>query len=232
MKIRYLGHSAVAVEHQDTTVVVDPFMTGGPWVKTVPADLQPTTILLTHGHEDHVGDAVALSKKHNAPVVAMFELANRLAELGAEVVHCGLGGRIKHAWGWSKLVPAWHSSSFHGKYMGTPAGVVFEVGGRVFYHAGDTCIFSDMKLIAELYKPEIMFLPIGGAFTMDVFEAVKAIEFVSPRFAIPIHYNTFEAINQDPEEFRREVESRFSTRVQVMEPLDSWEIPSPVTSSR
>lgn len=227
MRVRYLGHSAFTVEHEGHVILTDPFLTGGP-VGEPPADLKPTSILLTHGHGDHVGDSVALSKKFKAPITAMFELANQLEAEGASVIHAGYGGRVKHDWGWSKLVPAWHSSSHGDKYAGNPAGIVFEVGGVVFYNAGDTCVFSDMKLIAELYKPEIFFLPIGGTYTMDVLEATKAVELVAPKFAIPLHYNTFPAIAQDPEEFRQAVESRTSTRVQIMKTRDVWEVPSTV----
>lgn len=229
MKLRYFGHSAFAVEHEGHVVLTDPFLSSGPAGK-IPEDLKPTSILLTHGHEDHVGDAVELSKKHGAPIMAMWELANMLEKEGAQVMQAGMGGRVKHPWGWSKLVQAHHSSTFGGKYTGTAAGIVFEIGGRVFYNTGDTCLFSDMKLISELYKPEIMLLPIGGTFTMDLFEAVKAVEFVQPRYAIPLHYNTFPPIEQDPEEFRREVEAKHPARVQVMKAMEAWDVPSTVSA--
>lgn len=229
MKLRYFGHSAFSIEHEGHVVLTDPFLSSGP-VGKIPEDLKPTSLMLTHGHGDHVGDAVELSKKHKVSVFAMFELSNLLEKEGALVTHGGFGGRVKHDWGWSKFVPAWHSSSYNDQYTGNPAGIVFEIGGRVFYNTGDTCVFSDMKLIAELYKPEIMLLPIGGTYTMDLFEAVKAVELVSPRFAIPVHYNTFPPIQQDPEEFRQAVESRLSTRVQVLKTLETWEVPSAVNA--
>lgn len=226
MRVQYFGHSAVAVQHGEHTVLVDPFLQGNPLLqgKAIPADLKPSTILLTHAHADHLGDAEALSKKHHAPVVAIFELGSYFEARGCQAMACSMGGRVQHPWGWSKLIPAFHSSSHEGKYLGMPCGVIFEIGGVTFYHAGDTCIFGDMKLFSELYRPQVAFLPIGGYFTMDIFEAVKAVELIQPEVVIPVHYNTFPPIQADPQDFRRQVESKTSARVQVMNALDTWEV--------
>ncbi len=225
MLVRYFGHSALAVEHGEHTVLVDPFLHGNPHLqgRSLPA-LKPTTILVTHAHSDHTGDAQELSRKHNAPVIATFELGSWLAEKGCPAIPCNMGGRIQQPWGWARLVPAFHSSSHDGKYLGMPCGVVFEVGGVTFYHAGDTSIFGDMKLLAELYRPQVAFLPIGGHFTMDIFEAVKAVELIQPEAVIPIHYNTFPPIKADAQEFRSQVEARTGARVLVMGALDTWEV--------
>ena len=225
MRDRYFGHSALAVEHGDHTVLVDPFLHGNPHLQGHPMpELKPTTILVTHAHSDHTGDAQSLSRKHQAPVVATFELGSWFAEKGCPAIPCNMGGRIRQPWGWARLVPAFHSSSHEGQYLGMPCGVVFEVAGVTFYHAGDTSVFGDMRLLAELYRPRVAFLPIGGHFTMDIQEAVKAVELIQPEVVIPIHYNTFPPIEADAQEFKRQVEARSDARVRIMAALDTWEV--------
>ena len=224
MKIRYFGHSAIAFETGSHCVAVDPFLTGNPLYGKMPENFAPTSIMLSHGHEDHVGDAVELSKKFDAPITAVFELANHMQSLGAKVNHCGLGGRVNQPWGWSKLVPAFHSSSYAGQYMGSAAGIILNFADHVVYFAGDTCLFSDMKLIAELYQPTIACLPMGGHFTMDIFEAVKAVEFIKPALVIPLHFGTWPPLSEDPQEFKRQVEAKGLSRVQVLKPDEVFEV--------
>jgi L-ascorbate metabolism protein UlaG (beta-lactamase superfamily) len=224
MKFHYYGHSVVGCANDQHSVLFDPFFTGNPSNGDVPEDLKPDTIILTHGHEDHVGDTESIAKAHGSKVVAVYELANFLGEKGLETVPCGLGGRVNHDWGWSKFVPAFHSSSFEGKYMGMPAGVIIDFGDVRIYNTGDTCVFGDMKLIAEMYKPEVMILPVGGHFTMDAFEAKKAIELVSPKMVIPVHYNTWPPLEMDVDKFKSDIESSQNVKVQVMKVGETFEL--------
>lgn len=224
MKIHYHGHSALSLSDGNTEIIFDPFFTGNPSANGLPEDLKPHTILLTHGHDDHVGDTETLAKRSGATVVAVFELATHLAKKGIKTLECGLGGRVRHDWGWSKMVPAFHSSSYEGQYMGMPAGIVVDFAGVRVYNTGDTCVFGDMKLIAELYQPEVLILPVGGHYTMDVYEAKKAIELVGARCVIPVHYNTWPPLAIDVEAFKTEVEKTFpGTVLHALKPGESVE---------
>ncbi|WP_234554346.1 metal-dependent hydrolase [Thermus caliditerrae] len=202
LEIRYLGHSAVWLSDGKTKVVIDPFLTGNPLAPVGVGEVQADLILVTHAHGDHWGDAVPLSKKGGV-VVSTFEIATYAERHGAKSVPMNLGGTYRFPGGWLKWTPAWHSSSFpDGTYGGMPMGVVVELGGKRVYHAGDTALFSDMRLIGELGL-DLAFLPIGDHFTMGPEDALKALELLRPKKVVPIHYNTFPPIRQDGEAFAR-----------------------------
>lgn len=190
LEIRYLGHSAVWLSDGKTKVVIDPFLTGNPMAALGVAEVQADLILVTHAHGDHFGDSVALSKKGGV-VVSTFEIATYAEKHGAKSVPMNLGGTYRFPGGWLKWVPAWHSSSFpDGTYGGMPMGVVVELGGKRVYHAGDTALFSDMRLVGEMGL-DLAFLPIGDHFTMGPEDALRALELLRPKAVVPIHYNTF-----------------------------------------
>ncbi len=223
MEYQFFGHAAFMIKEQTDRILFDPFFSGNPLVEKIPEDLNPSLIVLTHGHEDHIGDTVSLAKKYNCPVLAVYELANFLELKGVETIGCGLGGRIEHSFGWTKFVPAFHSSSYKGQYMGMPAGVMLSFYGYRWYITGDTCVFGDMQLYSELYRPEWMVLPIGGRFTMDTFEAQKAVELVQPEYVLPCHYNTWPPIEADADAFAKGVAKLSDAEVIILNPGETHE---------
>jgi L-ascorbate metabolism protein UlaG (beta-lactamase superfamily) len=219
MDLRFLGHAAVSLSDGGTTLLIDPFLSGNPKAAASADEVDATTILLTHGHGDHYGDTVAIAKRTGAPVVAITELAGEIGEEGVQTFDPNLGGTVKFDWGWVKLVPAWHTSTTPKGTVNTPAGLLISFAGKIVYHLGDTCLFSDLQLVARRGDPvDIALIPIGGHYTMDRWDAVTAAELVAARTVIPIHYNTFPPIETDDEAFKRDVESSTSSEVVILQP--------------
>jgi L-ascorbate metabolism protein UlaG (beta-lactamase superfamily) len=193
-------------------------------------DVNPTHIAISHGHADHIADAVPVAKRTGAHCVAIVELAKWLEGQGIEEVSDpNFGGTVEFDWGYIALVPAWHTNTIpgsaespfsaeHGIAIGPAAGLVIKVGGTTVYHAGDTCLFSDMKLIAQRSDIDVALLPIGGHYTMDRYDAVVAAEFVGAGTVIPMHYDTFPAIATDSDAFKSDVESKTSSQVVLLKP--------------
>jgi L-ascorbate metabolism protein UlaG (beta-lactamase superfamily) len=220
MDIRFIGQSAVELSEGDTRILVDPFITGNPKATVSAGELEPTHILLTHGHADHYGDTVDLAKRTGAHVVAMVEIADELAGLGLENVHDpNFGGTVGFDWGWVKLVPAWHTSTTPSGTVCLPAGLLIMVGDTLVYHMGDTCLFSDIQLIAQRGNHvNVALVPIGGHYTMDRFDAVTACEWIGADTVIPIHYDTFPPIETDAQAFKSDVEGATESKVVVLAP--------------
>lgn len=205
MQITYLGHSAFEIKTNEKKILVDPFLVMSPNY-----DFSCVTdIFVTHGHSDHLGSAIEISQKTGAKVTAIFELANYCASKGAIVNGVNLGSWINYDWGKSIAVPAFHSSSTpEGFYAGASCGYVFEIEGKTIYHAGDTCLNSEMKVIGDLYEPDFSMLPVGGTYTMDIEHAVIASEWLKTSAVIPMHYNTFDVINVDIKDFETQIRNR------------------------
>lgn len=204
VEIRYFGHAYVHLTVGGYRVAIDPFVEGNPLAPPEARHVAADYVLLTHGHGDHVGGAWDLARR-GAKVVATFELAQIFAERGAEVLPMNLGGSLALPFGRVKLVPAFHSSSVETgsgiRYAGMPGGFLLFAEGKTVYHAGDTALFGDMRIIGELTPPDVAFLPIGDTYTMGPEDAVLAARWLRARRVVPIHYNTFPAIAQDPEAF-------------------------------
>ena len=218
MDIRFLGHAAFELSDGDTRVLIDPFLTGNPKAAVEAGELEATTILLTHGHIDHLGDTVAIAKRTGAPVVAIVELANEIGAEGVEVFDPNLGGTVEFDWGWVRLVPAWHTAVSPSGTAHGPAGLVVNLGGKTVYHLGDTALFSDLSLVPRRNDIDVALMCIGGHYTMDRHDAAIAADLVKAQTVIPCHYNTFPPIEADAEAFKSEVESQTSSKVVVLEP--------------
>ena len=207
-RITWLGHATVLVETaKGTKILIDPFIAHNPKYPkdfTLPAKIH--YILLTHGHGDHISDAVPVASEHDATVVAIYELAAYVAGKGvARTIGMNLGGTVQLDDVAATMVEAKHSSGAEDEsgthYVGVAAGYVLTIAdGPVLYHAGDTAVFGDMKLIRELYKPEVAMLPIGGHFTMGPKEAALATRFLEPQLVLPLHFGTFPPLTGTPEE--------------------------------
>ena len=218
MEVRFLGHAAFELADGDTTVLIDPYLTGNPMASISADDVAATTILLTHGHGDHIGDTVAIAKRTGATTVAIVEIANELGEEGIDVRDPNMGGTVKFDWGWVQLVPAWHTSTTPKGTANVPAGLLINFQDTIVYHLGDTCVFSDLQLVGKRNPIDIALMCIGGHYTMDRFDAVTAADFIGAETVIPCHYNTFPAIETDAQAFKADVESATSSQVVVLEP--------------
>jgi len=230
MEIRFLGHATFELSEGDSRVLIDPFLGGNPKAPVGPEEVDPTHILLTHGHVDHVADAVDIAKRTGAHCVALVETANWLGKHGVEnVSDPNLGGTVRFDWGWVKLVQAFHSSELPDGTVTTETGLVVNIGGTTVYHLGDTCLFGDLRLIAERTPVDVALIPIGGHYTMDRHDAVIAADFIGADTVIPCHYDTFPAIETDAEAFKSDVESRTRSKVVILQPGETHTAGSPQT---
>ena len=231
MEIKFHGHSCFELSEGETTVLVDPFLKpNNPAAVATAEEVEPTHIAISHGHADHIADAAPVARRTGAHCVAIVEIANWLEGKGVESVSDpNLGGTVEFDWGYIGLVPAWHTSTLpgsnekpfsaeHGVAIGTAAGLLVKIGETTVYHAGDTCLFSDMKLIAQRSDVDVALLPIGGHYTMDRRDAVVAAELVGAGTVLPMHYDTFPPIETDAEAFKSEVESKTSSQVVLLQP--------------
>lgn len=212
MKITYFGHSAFMIKDNGYTFLIDPFISENPHTDIKVEDLKADYILLTHGHGDHIGDALEIALNIGATIVAPAELATYCAKKGAKVHPMHIGGAFDFEFGRIKLTQALHGSAiFEGDqviYTGNPCGFLLTINGKTLYHAGDTGLFLDMKLIGQLNKIDIALLPIGDNYTMGLEDAVYAVDLLKAELSIPMHYNTFDYIMQDPKEFTKAIEKK------------------------
>ena len=223
MKLSFHGQSTINFEANGKKVIVDPFITGNGQSDLDASTLKVDYIILTHGHGDHFGDTIELANRNHATVIGSAELGDYLTTYHnvENVRPMNIGGKAEFDFGNVKFVQAFHSSSLTDEngvpvYLGMPMGLILEIEGKTIYHTGDTGLFSDMKLIADRHPVDVCFIPIGDNFTMGIDDASYAINsFIKPKISVPIHYDTFELIEQDPNKFKEAVSVG---EVQILEP--------------
>ena len=210
MKLRYFSHSAFQLTTDaGKKILIDPFLSGNPTSPVKANDVQADYIILTHAHGDHIGDSFEIAKRCSSTFICVNELANYCISKGFKAHNMHIGGSHNFDFGRVKFTIAHHGSlTPDNHYAGEPAGVIVWADGKSVYHTGDTGLFYDMKLIGEMNPVDYMLLPIGDNFTMGITDAVKAVEMVLPKLAIPMHYNTFPVIETDPEQFKKLVEQK------------------------
>ncbi len=225
LKITWYSHACFLIDTGDSNLLIDPFLTDNPLAPVQSDSVEADYILVSHGHGDHVGDTVPIAKRTGATVITNFEIQNWFVGQGLENVHPQhIGGGFDYPWGRVKLTIAHHGSALpDGSYGGNPCGFLFYIQGKKIYHACDTGLFGDMKLIGE-EGIDLAILPIGDNFTMGPDDALRAVKLIEPARVVPIHYNTFDVIQQDPDAWARRVEKETAARVTVMQPGDSIEI--------
>ncbi|MFZ0548779.1 MAG: metal-dependent hydrolase [Candidatus Promineifilaceae bacterium] len=218
VSVTWHGHATLSLDVNGQKVVVDPFFSGNPAAKVSADTIEADYILLTHGHGDHVADAVSLAKRTGALVISNFEIANWMAAQGHENVHGQhIGGGYHHPIGYIKLTIAFHGSSFpDGSYGGMPCGFLLNIDDKHIYIAGDTALYSDMALYGR-HGLDLAIIPIGDNFTMGPEDALQAVKYLKPKTVIPYHYNTWPPISQDVNAWAAQVRSETESDVVVME---------------
>lgn len=227
MKIQYLGHSAFLIKTNGEGILIDPYLDFTKEFSNIEKFKNENikTIFVTHGHADHFGSALDISKLTGAPIVGVFELGNYCITCGAKAIPAALGGKLDFSWGSATLVPAQHSSSLpDGRYMGVACGVVLNIENKNIYHAGDTSLSAEMQVISDFYSPQIAMLPIGGHYTMGIDEACYAAQIIGAKTVIPMHYNSFPQIEVNIDNFVDEFQTILKFAPAVMEIDEEVEI--------
>lgn len=225
MKISYHGHSIVYVQTKTHNILIDPFITGNELTDLDPKVVEADVIILTHGHGDHLGDTISIAQRTGAKIIAINELALYLGGKGLDAHGMNIGGGYTFDFGHVKYTQAFHSSSFQEEngefvYTGMPAGFLLTINGQTIYHVGDTGLFSDLKMIGERNDIDVAFVPIGDNFTMGPEDALTATDWINAQTVVPVHYNTFPVIEQDPDAFVKKVKTGKGLALKVGESID------------
>lgn len=227
MLIKFLGHACCLMQFDGTQIIIDPYLKDNPQAAVSPDEVICDWVLVTHGHNDHLGDAVEIAKKNNATIITIPELARYCALNGVKTHGMYIGGKYNFGNFSVKLTLALHGSSTGTnpiQYLGQPCGFLVFANGKTIYFAGDTGIFGDMELIGRLHPIDLAVLPIGDNYTMGPEDALEAVKLLKPKQVIPVHYNTWDIIRQNPEQFKAEVEAKTGVPVNVLLPGETFEL--------
>ena len=224
-KLTWYGHATLGLETSGYKVIVDPFFDGNPAASTSANQIQADFILVSHGHGDHIGDSIEIAKSTGAMVISNAEIARWLEKKGVRVHAQHLGGGYRHPFGYLKLTLALHGSILpDGSYGGNPAGFLLTTNdGEKIYMACDTGLFGDMRLIGE-EGIDLALIPIGDNYTMGPDDALRAVKLLQPKCVVPIHYDTWDLIAQDPETWADRVRADTGVKVIVLKPGQSIDI--------
>jgi len=221
LSLTYYGHSCFLIKGEEGTVIIDPFLDENPAAPVGADEIVCDAVVVTHGHHDHLGDAIKIAERNDVLVVATYELANFVQEHGVETHPMHIGGSQKFPFGEVKLFPAFHGglvAGDRGKFTCQPCGIIYRCGGVSVYHAGDTALTAEMELLARFDRIDVALLPIGDNFTMGPQDAAHAVELIRPRTVIPMHYNTFPVVAQDPAAFKQMVEEKTKAECVILAP--------------
>ena len=226
MDITWYGHSAFMLD-DGVKILIDPFLDDNPKCPVPSDELNPDVIAITHGHLDHIGNATSIAKRTGADLIAIHEIAKYFEDKGIESEGMNKGGTINLNKKKFRMTHALHSSGIENSTdvigVGDPCGYIIDMEYKI-YHAGDTCLFSDMKWMGDMYEPQIGLLPVGDRYTMDIEQAVKSVEWIEPEIVIPMHFGTFPILEQDVSGFKEIVEEKTDTEVFILEPGETKEI--------
>ncbi|MGA9533461.1 MAG: metal-dependent hydrolase [Anaerolineales bacterium] len=225
IRLTWYGHAAFRLDVGDHKLLIDPFLSDNPSATVSPEEVEADYILISHGHGDHVGDAIDIAKRTGAMVISNFEIVNWFDEKGIDGHAQHIGGGYHYPFGYLKLTQAFHGSGLpDGTYGGNPAGLLLTTpDDKVIYFACDTGLFGDMRLIGQAGL-DLAVLPIGDNFTMGPDDALQAVKFLEPKHVIPVHYNTWELIEQDPDAWADRVRNETSAEPHVLNPGDSYDL--------
>ena len=225
LKIVFEGHACFTLQSKEgPTILLDPYISGNPACAKKPADFKPDLILVSHGHGDHLGDALEIAAAADATLAGPVDLWQTQNTADLKIIGFNMGGSFEFMGSYIYMAPAWHGSNVDGAYAGLACGYMIRIEGKTIYFAGDTALFGDMDAVLSRFEIDYALLPIGGYYTMDPKDAITAAQWLRAKTVIPMHYNTFPVISQDELAFKKDLEERTASRCLILKPGEATEV--------